>query len=178
MVSCKYCNGKGIPHGDPQEFCVFENHGHPEIAIHLGNGSARAYIDFCPKCGRHLKAADKDFEYSVKIPVPLGEKVWTFWTNCCNACCFQPRKNQPIHCSRTAPCHTLKHSIQSKTLTYANMQDVIENWGIFYFKTSAEAEAAGNKRVADNIQQMRNLGYVIDDDGYAIRQKGWDIDDE
>jgi hypothetical protein len=179
-MSCKYCDGSGIPYGDKtQEFCVFENHGHPEIVIPVGsNASVSAHIDICPKCGRNLKTADNEFEYSIKIPVPIGERVWTFWTTCCNACSFQPRKDHPLSCSRGAPCHTLKHAIQSKELTYDNLKEIIDGWGVYYFKTSKEAEAAGNKRIEENIKKMRELGYQIDDEGYALKQKGWDTIDE
>ena len=112
---------------------------------------------------------NEEFEYSIKIPVPLGTKVWTFWTDCCHACYFQEKENRPacIVCSREAPCHTLKHAIQSKVLTFRNLETVLDGWGVFYFKTSIEAEEAGNKRVEENIKKMRELGYAIDDQGRA-----------
>ena len=178
-MSCKYCNGNGIPHGDTQEFCVFENHGHPEMVIPLNsNASVSANIDYCPKCGRNLKTRKHEFQYSVNIPVPMGSKVWTFWTTCCNACAFQPRENQQIHCDRGAPCHTLRHAIMSKDMSFSNMEEIINGWGIYYFKTAKEAEVAGEKRIAANIQKMRALGYDIDDKGYASKKEGWDAIDE
>lgn len=180
MMSCKYCDGIGIAYGDKnQEYCVFENHGNPEIVIPVGpNASVRANIDCCPHCGRNLKARKHEFKYTLPIPVPLGTKVWTFWTNCCNACAFQPRENKEIFCGRGAPCHTLRHAIQSKEVSYANLQEISEGWGVYYFSTAKEAEEAGEKRIAANIQKMRALGYIIDDKGYAIKKEGWDKDNE
>ena len=136
--------------------------------------------NYCPKCGRNLKEKDNGFEYSIKIPVPIGTKVWTFWTDCCHACYFQEKENRPIdvHCDRRAACHTLKHSIQNKILTFSNLETVLDGWGEFYFKTAAEAEAAGNKRVEENIKKMRSLGYDIDNRGYATKKEGWDTRDE
>lgn len=125
---------------------------------------------------------NNDFEYSIKIPVPLGERVWTFWTDCCHACYSQKKEDRPacIQCIRSAPCHTLKHAIQSKVLTFNNLQAVLDGWGVFYFKTSREAEDAGNKRVEENIKKMRELGYDIDDQGrsHGMRnaKSAWEFD--
>lgn len=112
-------------------------------------------------------ANTNDFQHHIAIPVPLGEHVYTFWTRCCDACSMQHRHNKVISCKRTSPCHTIKYRITPIRLTYENLQDVLENWGTFYFSSSSEAEAAGNKRIQDNILAMRDLGYAVDDDGTA-----------
>lgn len=63
-------------------------------------------------------------------------------------------------------------------MSFNNLEEVINGWGVYYFKTSAEAEAAGNKRIEENIKKMRELGYQIDDQGYALKKEGWDNIDE
>lgn len=108
-----------------------------------------------------------NFKYTIPIPVPLGERVWTFRTDCCDACHFQQRENKVIACSRNSPCHTKKYSIEPVTVKYENLRDIVENWEKFYFYTSREAEEAGNKLVAANIKKMRELGYAVDENGCA-----------
>jgi hypothetical protein len=112
-------------------------------------------------------ASNEDFEYFIKIPVPLGEKVWTFKTDCGYACRVQGRKDPALSCQKDSPCQTLKIAIHSCPLMMGNLEEVIEGWGVFYFKTSAEAEEAGNQRVKDNINKMREIGYAIDKEGRA-----------
>jgi hypothetical protein len=181
-MSCKYCDGSGIGFGDnSKDMCVFENNGNPELVIPLNsNGSVSINVDFCPKCGRNLREDSDQHEHLIKIPVPLGAKVWTFWTDCCHACYLQNKDNRPdeVRCSRESACHTLKHSIQCKILTFSNLETVLDGWGVFYFKTSKEAEEAGNKRIQENIKRMRALGYGIDDNGYLIKQNKWDAIDD
>ena len=108
-----------------------------------------------------------NFQHQIFIPVPLGEKVYTFWTKCCDACYLQHRYNKAISCHRTSPCHTRKHKIASVILSYDNLKEVLDGWGVFYFATSKEAEAEGNARILRNIRKMRDLGYAVDDDGTA-----------
>lgn len=108
------------------------------------------------------------FEFNIPIPVPLGTTVYTFWTDCGNACAFQKRDPQLIKCSRESPCHTKKKSVTPVTLGYDNLKTILDGWNVFYFRTSKEAEEAGNMRVAHNIQTMRELGYAVDDDGSCV----------
>ena len=84
-------------------------------------------------------------------------------------CHHQEKEDRPtcIKCSRESPCHTLKHCINSKVLTFSNLETVLDGWGIFYFKTAKEAEEAGNKRVEENIKKLRELGYAIDEQGFS-----------
>ena len=191
-MSCDYCENLSSYRVDRERGSGIEaennRHTFADIAkdketgkfyLELDDGDGACFeIDFCPKCGRDLKTRSNEFAHSVKIPVPMGAKVWTFWTTCCNACAFQPRKNQEIYCDRGAPCHTLRHAIQHKTMSFSNMEEIINGWGIYYFATAKEAEAAGEKRIAANIQKMRALGYDIDDKGYASKKEGWENVDE
>lgn len=108
------------------------------------------------------------FEFNIPIPVPLGTTVYSFWTDCCDACYLQKRKDKTIVCSRESPCHTRKKSITPVVLNYDNLKTILDGWNVFYFRTSKEAEEAGNMRVAHNIQTMRAMGYAIDDEGKCV----------
>lgn len=108
-----------------------------------------------------------NFKYSIQIPVPIGEKVWTFWTCCCDACLFQYRKNHPLECDGDSPCHTKVHSVYAVEMTYERLAEVLRDWEKKYFYTEQEAKEAANEFVRKHIQEMRELGYDIDDDGNA-----------
>jgi hypothetical protein len=122
---------------------------------------------------------NNDFKHSISIPVPIGETVWTFWTDCCGACYFQPRDNTPIRCDAFAPCHTFIHTIQPVELKYSNLETILRLWGKKYFYTENEARNAVEKLTKEHIDQMRKLGYKINDDGTAEKEDGWEdaIDD-
>ena len=115
-----------------------------------------------------------NFEHAIHIPVPIGEKVWTFWTDCCNACYFQPREKKPIRCDTFSPCHTFVHGTQAVELKYSNIGEVLSLWNKKYFFTEEEARNAAEKLVKDNIIKMRELGYKVYDDGYAEKDDGWE----
>jgi hypothetical protein len=115
-----------------------------------------------------------DFKHSINIPVPIGEKVWTFWTDCCMACCFQPRDNKPIKCDTFAPCHTLLHTVQPVEFKYSNMETILSQWGKKYFYTEQEANDAIEKLISEHVAKMRELGYKIDNDGIGEKDEGWE----
>ena len=115
-----------------------------------------------------------NFQYTIYTPVPIGEKVWTFWTDCCNACYFQPRENKPIKCDWFSPCHTFLNRIQAVEVKYSNLENIIKLWNKKYFYTEREARNAAEKLVKDNLIKMRELGYRIDDNGYAEKDEGWE----
>lgn len=176
-MSCKYCNGRGIPYGDKtQEFCVFENHGHPEIVIPLNaNASVSANIDFCPKCGRNLKKIETATEYNryefphhLEIPVPIGGTVWSFWTDCCCACYTKKDRPDELRCDFQAPCHTYVTSIKPVVLSYHNLGMILEQWGKRYFYTKSDAEDAAHELVTKHKARMRELGYDIDNKGKIV----------
>lgn len=115
-----------------------------------------------------------NFKHALYIPVTIGEKIWTFWTDCCNVCFFQPRENKPIKCDMFAPCHTFIHSIQAVELKYSNLGDVLSLWNKKYFFTEDEARAAAERLVKENIIKIRELGYRVNDEGYAEKDCGWE----
>lgn len=117
---------------------------------------------------------DNNFKYSISIPVPIGEKVWTFWTDCCMACYFQPRENKQIECNMSSPCHTFLHAVQAKELTYANLGHVLEHWGKRYFYTEQEARDAAAKLIETHRNKMKGLGYKLDENGIAEKEDGWE----
>lgn len=110
-----------------------------------------------------------DFKYTIAIPVPIGEKVWTFWTECCDACLFQYREINPLECSCNSPCHTKVHSVSTVTMSYDNLNNILKHWNEKYFYTEQEAKGAADALVKKNIEEMRKLGYDLDDDGNAKR---------
>lgn len=117
---------------------------------------------------------NNDFKHSINIPVPIGEKVWTFWTDCCGACWFQPRDNKPIKCDTFAPCHTFIHTVQPVELKYSNLDTVLGQWGKKYFYTEKEAREAVEKLTQEHIAKMRELGYRINNDGTAEKDEDWE----
>ena len=117
---------------------------------------------------------NNDFKHSISTPVPIGENVWTFWTDCCMACYFQPKENKPIQCDTFAPCHTLLHTVQSVEFNYSNMETILNQWDKKYFYTEQEARDAVEKLIQEHIFKMRELGYDVDNDGMAAKEDGWE----
>lgn len=186
-MSCKYCSGKGIPYGDKtQEFCVFENHGHPEIVIPINsNASVSANVDYCPKCGRYLKGDkpeikkdDYEFPHHLDIPVPMGGTVWSFWTDCCCACYTKKERPAELKCDFQAPCHTYVTSVKPVALGYHNLSMILEQWGVRYFYTKNEAEDAADAMIKKHRARMRELGYDIDAEGKIVNFESELNDDE
>ena len=181
MSECKYCEnlskvmrvnarGAGIEASNSRHTFadITMDEETKKFYLELDDGDGPCFeIEFCPKCGRKLAPSESGFEHHLDIPVPIGEKVYSFWTDCCNACSYQARSNKEIACSKASPCHTKKYKIGPVVLTYDNLATIVKDWGVFYFATSKEAEEAGNIRVANNIKRMRELGYAIDADGNA-----------
>ena len=115
-----------------------------------------------------------EFKHSINIPVPIGESVWTFWTDCCMACYFQPRDIKCINCNTTSPCHTFITSVQAVELKYSNLEDVLAQWGKKYFYTEQEARDMAELIRTTHIAHMRELGYKVNDDGHAEKEDGWE----
>ena len=108
---------------------------------------------------------NNNFEHSIKIPVPIGEKVWTFWTSCCCACYTEKKRSEEIQCNMFAPCHTFIDHVQPVVLNYQNLGNVLDGWNTKYFFTEQEAKDAANNLVVEHRKRMIELGYELNQDG-------------
>ena len=168
-MSCKYCNGDGLGYGDKMlPLTVLNVHGKGKLILLMEDGTTVCTnVTNCPMCGRRIGSAEQDnnFNHSIKIPVPIGEKVWTFWTDCCCACHTEEKRSEEIQCSMFAPCHTFVNNVQPVVLKYQNIGNVLDGWGTKYFFTEQEARDAANKLVEKHRKRMIELGYELDENG-------------
>lgn len=115
----------------------------------------------------------------INLPVALGENVYSFSLQCCDACYFQGDlfykkynpKSDHNRCKLLSPCQTIFHGITEKELTLDNMANIIRLWGVQFFASASEAEKAGKTMAKLHQNQMKEMGFNLDEAGRCIEQK-------
>lgn len=98
-----------------------------------------------------------DEKTAFKLSLPLGTKVYRFDTNCMNTCSrnvltgrisdknhmkHKDRLSHCIECSRDSNCHVLFTGITEEVLSLANLQEINDEWLIWWFPTRQKAREA------------------------------------
>ncbi|MDF2880130.1 MAG: hypothetical protein K0R54_687 [Clostridiaceae bacterium] len=113
----------------------------------------------------------------ITLPVELGQTVYRFNTNCCDACLFQKElfdklfpKTIDGRCGMDKSCHTRFRGTEHIILTLDNLGWILNNWNLKVFKTEKEAEEKGKAFVLEHIKKFKELGFSLDKNGYSINR--------
>lgn len=112
---------------------------------------------------------------TITLDIPLGSKVYTFRTKCCDACLFEAEKFKndfPFKetCQKELPCHTRFIGTESITFSLDTIGIIFPKWGIDYFSTKEEAEEKGRAVVEEHCEWMRKHGFNVNN------EKGDEVD--
>lgn len=116
----------------------------------------------------------------INLPVPLGTKLYYVVLKCGDFCCWQDKKFyktfEKNQCFADSPCHTVEWHIYEQNLTLANIEYVLNNFGIRLFADKSEAERVASEVVKRNREIMSNHGFMMTEDGYGfIKENEGDI---
>lgn len=110
----------------------------------------------------------------ITLPVPLDTVVYMTNSSCGDFCmfdkkhfdeCFPP--SQQSRCSRFAACHTRYADPIKTVVSFSNLVEILNGWGVTVFKTYDEAKSASDACVDEHRQIMRDLGFSLREDGYC-----------
>ena len=101
---------------------------------------------------------------NITLDIPLGSKVYTFKTKCCDACLFEAKKFKKDFtfretCQKELPCHTRFIGTESLILSLDNLGIIFPKWGIDYFETEEKAEERGLAVVEEHCKWMEDHGF-------------------
>lgn len=111
----------------------------------------------------------------IALPVPLGTTLYQVTTKCGDFCTWQegrfdkafpPTKKGRCGCDK--PCHTVEWHIYKITLSFSNMEYVLNNFGTWVFVNKKEAERRSTEIVENNRNTMKQLGFEMREDGYGL----------
>lgn len=119
---------------------------------------------------------------TITLPVPLGSKVYGFTLKCCDACLFQrtrfnetyPPYKYGDRCNMKMPCHTRFRKITEIEVTLDNIKKILEGFGIRFFETKEEAKAKGEALAKRHANQMKSMGFNLDENNYCIKEENED----
>lgn len=112
-----------------------------------------------------------EYNYSLPIPVPMGENVYEIITTCEDYCYknkelfdkYWPPKTEG-RCSRYMPCHTKFHNIKTYSLKLGNLEHVLNHFGKTIFSSYEEAIAEAEKMIIHNKIRMIVKGFDVKED--------------
>lgn len=116
-----------------------------------------------------------DERFLSELLVPLGSKIYHVVTKCGGFCVNQrslldeviPPETR-VRCSRELPCHTVPWHIHENVVNLANAGTVADEYGKWIFSTYEEAESRMREVVEQNRKTMRELGFILREDGYGL----------